>query len=194
MAVPVEVLIVVGAYFFGAIPFGWLLARGAGVDVRSAGSGNIGATNVARTAGKTLGIFTLLLDAAKGAIPPLIALALGQPVLIQVAAGLTAVLGHVFPVYLGFRGGKGVATGAGVFLAVTPLSAGVALATFALVFAVVRVVSVGSLAASLALVAATGWLDGRAPVIALAIVVTALIFVRHTGNIRRLWRGQESGV
>ncbi len=192
---PIAVLVVVGAYLLGAVPFGLLLGRSAGVDVRAAGSGNIGATNVARTAGRTVGLLTLLLDAVKGALPPLVAkFALGLPVEVQVAAGFAAVLGHVFPVYLGFRGGKGVATGAGVFAAVTPYAALVSFAAFAVVYAVAKVVSVGSLVASVSLVAAAWWLDGRVPVVVLAAMVTVIIFVRHVGNLRRLWRGRELGV
>lgn len=177
----------VGAYLVGAIPFGLLLARAAGVDVREAGSGNIGATNVARTAGRALGLLTLLLDALKGAAPVLVAgLVLGAPAWVQVVAGLVAVLGHVFPVYLKFAGGKGVATGLGVFLALSPVSAGVAVGVFALLFAATRMVSLGSLVGALALVAAAVWLDGRPEVIAAAGAVTVLVFVRHAGNIRRL--------
>ena len=186
------VLLVIGAYLFGAIPFGLLLGRWAGVDVRAGGSGNIGATNVARTAGRAYGVATLVLDGLKGAVPPLLGrLVWAQPVEVQVAAGLAAVVGHIFPVYLGFKGGKGVATGAGVFLALTPLAALVSVGVFAVVFAMVRVVSVASLTASLALVVSTWRIDGRPPVIGLAGVVVLLIFVRHSGNLRRLWRGGE---
>lgn len=195
MWTPVFALIVVGAYFVGAIPFGLLVGRWAGVDVRDAGSGNIGATNVARTAGKMLGGFTLLLDALKGALGPLVAAwGFAAPVEVQVTAGLAAVIGHVFPIYLRFRGGKGVATGAGVFFAITPWAALVAVGTFALVFAVARVVSIGSLAATVALAVAAWHIDQRPPVIALAFGVLVVIFVRHTGNLRRLWHGREPGL
>lgn len=194
MITPIAALIVAGAYLVGAIPFGLVIGRLAGVDVRVEGSGNIGATNVARTAGRAFGVLTLVLDAAKGATGPLVALAFDQPVLVQLVAGLAAVLGHVFPVYLRFRGGKGVATATGVFAALTPLPTVVAVAVFALVFAIARVVSLGSLLGSLALVVATWRLDGRREVIVLAGVVTLLIFVRHAGNIRRLWGGRELGV
>lgn len=189
-----EVGLLVGAYLVGAIPFGFLVARYlAGIDVRASGSGNIGATNVARTAGKGLGLLTLLLDAAKGAGPPLVAehlLHLDHRWV--AAAGLAAVLGHVFPVFLGFKGGKGVATAAGAFLAITPAATGVAILVFALAFAVGRVVSVGSLLSSLALVGASIFLDRRTEVIALAALVAFLVFWRHRPNIRRLVRGEES--
>lgn len=190
---PAEWGLLVGAYFFGAVPFGLLLAKLAGVDVRAAGSGNIGATNVARTAGKGLGIATLALDALKGATPVLVArLVLDAGPAVQAGAGLAAILGHVFPVYLRFKGGKGVATALGVFAALTPAATGVAVATFALLFALFRVVSLGSLAAALALVGAAVYLDGRREVVALAGLVTALVFLRHAGNIRRLVERREN--
>ncbi len=187
--------LLVGAYFFGAIPFGLLIARLVGVDVQSQGSGNIGATNVARTAGKGFGVLTLLLDAIKGAAPVLLAIfVVDAPTWGCVLAGLIAVLGHVFPIYLRFRGGKGVATALGVFLALTPQAAGVAVLVFALVFLPFRVVSAGSLAGALALTVATYLLDGRVEVIALAAVVTTLVFVRHAGNIRRLLARSENSL
>lgn len=194
MADLTQVAVILGAYLVGAIPFGYLVAKYlAGIDVRAEGSGNIGATNVARTAGKGLGLLTLGLDAAKGATPPLfaaMALQLSTPWV--VGAGLAAVLGHVFPVYLRFKGGKGVATAAGAFLAIAPLSTLVAVGVFGLVFAAFKVVSLGSLAASLALVVSTTFLDRRPEVIGLAALVATLVFVRHRANIRRLWRGEES--
>ncbi len=187
--------LIVGAYLLGAVPFGLLLGRLAGVDVRSAGSGNIGATNVARSAGRWLGLVTLLLDGLKGAVAPLAAgWLVDDSVTVQALAGGAAVVGHVFPVYLRFRGGKGVATATGVFLALTPMAALVAIGTFAAVYGVTRVVSIGSLVASLVLVGATWWLDGRLPFVILAGAVVLLIFIRHTPNLRRMWRGRELGL
>lgn len=184
--------LLVAAYLVGAIPFGIFIARAVGIDVRAAGSGNIGATNVARTAGKGFGVLTLLLDAVKGAAPVLVArYAFAAPSWLQVGVGVAAILGHVFPVYLRFRGGKGVATALGVFVALTPAAAGVAVGAFALVFAIFRVVSLGSLVGSLALVAGTVGLDGRREVIGAAAVIALLVFVRHAGNIRRLLRREE---
>ncbi len=182
-----------GAYLLGSIPFGLLLGRAlGGVDVRAAGSGNIGATNVARTAGKAAGGLVLALDAAKGAAP----ISIGQhgleaPISVVVVAGLFAVLGHVFPVWLRFRGGKGVATALGVFLALSPLATSSAIAVFALIFALRRVVSLGSLIASVALVPLVAGLDGRREVLALTVLVAGLVVVRHRGNIRRLLSRQE---
>ena len=183
----------VGAYLLGSIPFGLLIARTfAQVDVRGAGSGNIGATNVARTAGKKLGIATLLLDAGKGALAVVLARALDLELPWVCGAAALAVLGHVFPVWLRFAGGKGVATAAGVFLALAPLATGVAVVVFALAFAVGRVVSVASLLGSLALLGALVLLDGRTPVWVTGVGLVALIFARHAGNLSRLVRGQES--
>lgn len=189
----VSLALIGAAYLLGSVPFGLLLARLlGGVDVRRAGSGNIGATNVARTAGRAAGILTLVLDLAKGAAAPALALYVLQlPLWVGLLAGLAAILGHVFPLYLRFRGGKGVATAAGVFLAVTPLATAVAFGVFLLAFGIVRIVSVGSLAAAVTLVAATWSLDGRTPVVAVAAAVAVLVVLRHAGNIRRLVREEE---
>lgn len=188
-------LLYAAAYLLGAIPFGLLLAKSAGVDVRAGGSGNIGATNVARTAGKGLGIITLLLDAIKGAAPVLIAqYLLDQPLEVVAGVGLATVVGHIFPVYLMFRGGKGVATALGVFLAFAPIPTLVAVGVFAVVFAAFRVVSLGSLLGAASLIGAVVGLDGRREAIVLAVVVVALIVVRHAGNIRRLLARNEPGV
>lgn len=186
----------IAAYLLGAVPFGLIIARNfAGIDVRKEGSGNIGATNVARTTNKWLGIATLMLDALKGAAPVLIsAHALHQPIEVSAGAALAAVLGHVFPIYLLFRGGKGVATAAGVFIALTPISTLIAVAVFAVVAAVTRVVSISSLIAALVLLGAVWRIDGRIEVLYVAIAVVALIFVRHAGNISRLLRRTEHRV
>jgi glycerol-3-phosphate acyltransferase PlsY len=186
-------LLILGAYLLGAVPFGLILAKTfAGLDVRTAGSGNIGATNVARSAGKKLGAVTLLLDAAKGALPVLIAeYALEQPLEIAAACGLAAVVGHIFPLYLRFRGGKGVATGFGVFLAIAPIPTLVAVGVFAVLFAIFRVVSIGSLGGAIALIGAVVGLDGRRELIALAGAVVALVVARHAGNIGRILKRSE---
>jgi glycerol-3-phosphate acyltransferase PlsY len=188
--------LLLAAYLFGAIPFGLLLGKYVGgVDVRAAGSGNIGATNVARSAGKVLGLVTLLLDAAKGATPVLVARhVLDQPVEVVAAAGVAAVVGHVFPIYLRFKGGKGVATGLGVFLALSPLATLAAALAFAVVFGLTRLVSPGSLAGAAALVGAILYLGEPRPVLVASISVTGLIFARHSGNIRRLLTRSENRV
>jgi len=178
-------------YLLGSIPSGVLFARLAGVDPRRGGSGNIGATNVARLAGLRLGLATLAADAAKGAAAVLLAMASGQPEGVVAAAGLAAFLGHLFPPALGFRGGKGVATALGVLTVLAPLAALAAVLAFAIVLAVGRWVSVASLAgAAVAPVAATlsqGW--DPAAIVAAAMAV--LIALRHRGNLRRLVRGTE---
>lgn len=176
------------AHLLGAVPFGLVIGRAlGGVDPRTAGSGNIGATNVARTAGPGWGILTFALDFAKGgAVPLALIVSGGGPSWLPAACGLAAILGHVFPVYLGFRGGKGVATAAGAFAVLAPIPLGIALVTFGLVLGLSRVVALGSMAAALALVVGV-WGFGAVPSIGiLAIAAAVLIFVRHAGNIRGL--------
>lgn len=193
------ILLLLAAYLIGGIPFGYLLVRlKTGRDVRDMGSGNIGATNVARTAGKSLGLLTLLLDALKGALPPLIvrygladALGPAGPDL-AVYAGLAAVVGHIFPIYLKLRGGKGVATAAGMFAAIAPLELGVGLVVFGAAYALSKVVSVGSLLGALALLLALVFGPASFVTAAAGGVVVGLIFVRHTGNIQRILAGREN--
>lgn len=187
---------VVLAYLAGSIPFGLVLARRvAGVDVRHTGSGNIGASNVARSAGRRLGVATLLLDVAKGALPVLAAAAAtGQPRDggWPAAAGLAAFLGHVFPPWLRFRGGKGVATAFGAFLVLSPVSAVAAAAAFGATFAATGIASVSSLTAALVCTAAAAWADGPSTAVArVSLVVLLVVVVRHRGNVRRLLRGEE---
>lgn len=190
-------LLVGASYLAGSIPFGLLLGRAfAGVDVRAAGSGNIGATNVARTAGRSLGILTLLLDAGKGSLAVAVtAIVLGTPNdgAWAATAGLFAFLGHVFPVWLLFRGGKGVATALGVLIVLSPwLSLGAAL-VFAGVFLATRTVSVASMTAAVAAAAVAGVLHGWAwPVTRVAAVIAIVVLARHQSNVRRLLRGEES--
>lgn len=186
------------AYLFGSIPFGLLLTRAlAGVDVRQVGSGNIGATNVGRAAGPAAGVATLILDAAKGALPVLAAATFLEPAapgaeVWPAAAGVAAFLGHLFPPWLRFRGGKGVATALGVALALSPWVALAAILAFAVAVAVVRIVSVGSLAG--AATCAGGMLaahGARSPATWAAAFMAAAIAVRHRANIARLARGEE---
>jgi glycerol-3-phosphate acyltransferase PlsY len=190
--------IAIAAYLVGSIPTGVLLARLKGVDVRSTGSGNIGATNVARSAGKGLGFATLVLDAAKGALPVLVADALGlapggDPLggWAAIAAAVGAVTGHVFPITLGFRGGKGVATALGALAALAPSSLVLPLLAFALGFGLSRRVSVGSIAAAMAAPFGS-MLTGHPPAVSLAITFIALlILLRHRENMARLRAGTE---
>lgn len=187
---PLGLAFMVG-YLLGSIPFGLVLTRlgGAG-DIRSIGSGNIGATNVLRTGRKGLALATLAFDVAKGLLPAWLGHEWYGPD-VAVLAGLGAVIGHCFPVWLRFRGGKGVATAAGVILGLTPLVVPVALAAFALVFAATRIVSAASLVAALAAPAIAWWL-GHVQAAELYLALAALIWVKHAGNIRRLLRGEES--
>lgn len=184
------------AYLLGSIPFGYLLVRiFRKQDIRSIGSGNIGATNVVRSGAKGLGIATLALDLLKAYAAVLIARHLAPANFeLQTAAAVAAVLGHVFPVWLGFRGGKGVASALGAFIALTPRAALVALAVFLLVVVLTRYVSLASiLAAAVMPVAGLMVAPVRSPgVVAGFVFLSALVIVKHHGNIRRLLAGTES--
>jgi glycerol-3-phosphate acyltransferase PlsY len=187
----------VGAsYLLGSIPFGLLLGRAyAGIDVRQSGSGNIGATNVARTAGKKLGVLTLLLDAAKGAIPvavTAVALRTTNDATWPAMSGLAAFLGHVFPFWLRFRGGKGVATAFGAFLVLSSWLAAAAAGAFAATFLLSRTVSLASMVAALTAAAVALGIEGTSwPVTRVAAVVLLVVLVRHQSNVRRMLRGEE---
>jgi glycerol-3-phosphate acyltransferase PlsY len=187
--IPSAAFIVLG-YILGSIPFGLLLTRAAGLgDIRAVGSGNIGATNVLRTGKRSLAAGTLILDAAKGAVAVLIAAGLGGPIA-GLWAGLGAVLGHLFPVWLGFRGGKGVATGLGVLLAAAWPVGLIACAAWLLVAAALRMSSAASLIA-LAVAVPVAWALAGPATALLALAIALLVFVRHAANIRRLFDGTE---
>jgi acyl phosphate:glycerol-3-phosphate acyltransferase len=191
-----------GAYLIGAIPFGYLVARWRGVDIFQAGSGNIGASNVGRVLGKKFGILVFLFDFAKGALPVAAALTLKKEYnrdefvergWLEVGAGLAAFLGHLFPVCLGFRGGKGVATGAGVALALLPGPTLGALLTWLVVVAATSYVSLASLAAAVVLCGLhlLGGLDFANPRTLFCMLGGTLVFVKHQSNIVRLLQGTE---
>lgn len=196
--------IVLLAYLLGSIPFGYLLVHlFVGGDVRETGSGGTGATNVTRRAGKEVGVLTLLLDLLKGAAAVLVARALlgaGEGAQWWVcAAGAAAVVGHVFPVWLRFRGGKGVATGLGVFLMLAPIATLCALLFFVVVVWLWRYVSLGSIIAASVLPLAVWSLSelgvsDRAPrpLLVLSILGAALVVFMHRANVGRLLRGEES--
>jgi acyl phosphate:glycerol-3-phosphate acyltransferase len=185
-------------YLLGSIPFGLIFAKTlGGKDVREHGSGNIGATNVSRVVGPVAGILTLFMDTAKGAAAVWLAARLSEDAAIAMMfAGIAALLGHCFPVWLKFRGGKGVATALGVYLALCPLAALVAVVLFVLVVAFWRYVSLGSLSAAAAMPLLTYilWAPGHAPplVITLGTLFAAvLIFYKHDANLQRLVDGTE---
>ena len=176
-------------YLLGSIPFGLLLTRVAGGgDLRTIGSGNIGATNVLRTGHKGLAVLTLFLDGGKGAAAALIGKAFGPDMMVLAAAG--AFLGHLFPIWLGFRGGKGVATFLGVTLGIDPLTG---LACCAIWLATAGLFRISSLAALVAAAAAPflAWALVDFQVMELSLFFAVLIFIRHATNIRRLLRGEE---
>ncbi len=177
-------------YLLGSIPFGLVLTRMAGYgDIRSIGSGNIGASNVLRTGNKPLAAATLALDSGKGAIAALVGLFVLGPIPALLAGG-GAMLGHTFPVWLGFRGGKGVATALGVLLAVAWPVGLAACATWLAVAALFRISSLSALVA-LALAPVTSWFLAGPEVAALALFIAVLVFIRHEANIRRLLAGTE---
>ena len=184
-------LAVGSAYLCGSIPTGVLIARQLGVEVRKVGSGNIGAANVARSAGKKAGLLTLFGDAAKGLLPVLLVrfLDLGETTL--AATVVAALLGHLFSPFLGFSGGKGVATGLGVFLGLAPYAILFALLLFLATFALSRIVSLSSLVAAAATPLLLLLLAYPREHVVAGLVVALLIIVRHHENIARLWKGQE---
>ena len=186
-------LLVVFAYLLGSIPVGLVVARAMGrEDPRKSGSGNIGATNVGRTLGKTAGIVTLAGDALKGLIPVAWAhSAFGSP-WAWTAVAFAAFLGHLFPIYIGFKGGKGVATGLGVFLPLAPGAVLCAAAVFVLVVWKWRMVSLGSLAAAAALPLFVAFLSKPVAVLALAVTVAAFTTWKHRDNIDRILAGTEN--
>ncbi|MGA9994985.1 MAG: glycerol-3-phosphate 1-O-acyltransferase PlsY [Pyrinomonadaceae bacterium] len=198
------ILILVLAYLLGSIPFGYLIVRAKeGADVRETGSGGTGATNVTRRAGKFAGIVTLLLDAAKGAAAVVLARWLLTPDFgvnwFVAAAAILALLGHIFPVWLGFRGGKGVATGVGIFLCFAPLALLCAALIFILIVAATRYVSLGSIIATASfplflwlLSSLVKPVANLAPMMATAIIGGAFIIFMHRANVGRLMRGTES--
>jgi acyl-phosphate glycerol 3-phosphate acyltransferase len=203
-AVPLLCLVAVGAYLVGAIPFGYLVARAKGVNIFRQGSGNIGATNVGRVLGVRWGLLVFLFDFAKGAGPVLAAGLLPGPTdrdlpadTLRCLAGVCAFLGHLFPVYLGFRGGKGVATGAGVITVLVPWLTLLVLVAWGITLAVTRYVSLASLTAAVLLFVlrlvlnSDPWGDDNRVVTLFCAFAAALVLVRHQGNIRRLLAGTE---
>jgi acyl phosphate:glycerol-3-phosphate acyltransferase len=187
-----QILSLAMAYFIGAVPFAYLVVRlTQGIDIRQVGSGNVGATNALRSAGKGWGILTLLLDAGKGFVAVILVRYLTQSPEWGLLGALAAILGHVFPVFLRFRGGKGVSTACGAFLAVAPGVVGICALAFLAATALSRYVSLGSILAA-ACFPLAAWLRGEAfPVVAVGGAAGVLIIAKHAGNIRRLLEGTE---
>lgn len=180
------------AFIFGSIPFGYVIGKLKGVDVRHHGSGNIGATNVSRVLGKKYGALVLFLDALKGALPVLILKILELPLEYQVLSGFFAILGHCFSPFLKFKGGKGVATGLGVFLVVSPKITLIAFFIFLLVFFLTRYVSLSSITAALSYPVIFRLFGKPSDFTSLLIFLTAFVVVgKHYQNIIRLLKGEE---
>jgi glycerol-3-phosphate acyltransferase PlsY len=186
-----ELVVVTIAYLIGSIPFAFLLSRRCGIDLRQVGSGNVGAANVLRTSGVSPAVLAMALDGLKGALAVLVAQRITSGPTAPMAAGLASVIGHVYPVWLRFRGGKGVATAAGVFGVLTPPVLGAAAAVFLFVVWVTRFISVGSMAAAITLAIGTAATGAPAVVTAGAAVAAAIIIHRHRANLARLSAGTE---
>lgn len=183
-------------YLLGSVPCGYLIGLARGVDLRKTGSGNIGATNVFRCVGKGWGIFAFVLDAVKGFVPAFFAgrVLAGAPDWLGLACGAAAVAGHNWPVWLGFKGGKGVSTSVGMLLGVAPAAAGIGLGVFAVAVVATRWVSLGSILAAAAVGGSAWWLYGaqKPPVVAWALTaLAALVVWRHRANTGRLLKGTE---
>lgn len=189
-----SILIILGSYLLGAVPFGLVITRLAGLgDIREIGSGNIGATNVLRTGRKDLALATLLLDAGKGAIAVLLTACIAKLPGLAAAAGLAAFIGHCFPIYLKFKGGKGVATFFGTLFAISPILGLIAGATWGLVALLFRMSSLAGLSSAVAAPVASYFLSGAGEWPFLA-GMTLIIFIRHHENIGRILSGTESKI
>lgn len=185
-------MVIIAAYLLGSIPTGLLLGKLYGIDVRTTGSGNIGATNLYRTVGRRVGMLTLIGDALKGALPVLAVKFSGLPAEMTAWVGLAAFCGHVFSLFLKFKGGKGVATALGVFLALAPVAVAAAIAVFAVVMLIWRYVSLASICAALAMPAVITVLGGDTRLKIATGIISLIVVVRHIDNIKRLLAGTEN--
>ena len=187
-----NVLLVIAAYLLGAIPFGLLIARlQKGIDIRDHGSGNIGTSNVLRTLGKRAALLTLVGDLLKGYLPVLAGSLWGVSQPWVVIAGAAAVIGHNWPIYIHFRGGKGVATSFGAALGIVPAAAGLALLVYLLVAAIARYTSLAALVSSASLLLWVHLLRASRPQVLFSVFAALLIYLRHRENIQRLILGTE---
>jgi glycerol-3-phosphate acyltransferase PlsY len=188
-------IVVLVAYAIGSVPFAWLLARRWGAyDLRRVGSGNLGAANVLRASGIRAGIVVALLDIGKGALSVAMARQISDQPSAAAAAGLAAIVGHIYPVWLRFRGGKGVATACGVFSILAPVAIAPALSIFAITVWLTKYVSLGSVLASVAVPAIAVISGSPAPAVAVACAAAGLIVFRHRSNLARLQHGTERRV
>jgi len=189
------------AYLLGSIPTGFLVAKARGVDIRTVGSGNIGATNAFRVLGKGFGIFVLLMDAFKGWVAVIIAASVVEQLLpgaplgyLRLTAGVAAILGHNFTCWLNFKGGKGIATSAGVLIALVPTALAIILAIFIILFVTTRYVSIGSIGAAFSLPFATWFTTRDVGLTAVMSAIGALAILKHRKNIQRLLNGTENRI
>lgn len=195
MSVFICIAALAASYVLGSIPTGlWLGLRLRGVDIREHGSKNIGATNTLRVLGRLLGALALAGDMLKGLVPVLVACWLNIWPELPLLCGVAAILGHTFSIFLGFRGGKGVATGAGVFLGLAWLPTLAAAVVFAVLVALTRMVSAGSIAGALALVVGLHIMPFSWPVRVMGMLIGALVVWKHRSNIQRILRGEESRI
>jgi glycerol-3-phosphate acyltransferase PlsY len=188
------VAVILAGYVIGSIPFALVLARVWGTDLRRVGSGNLGAANVMRASGVTAGVVVAMLDMAKGAASVWLAARLSDGAEVPAAAGLAAIIGHVYPIWLRFRGGKGVATACGVFAMLTPLAVPLTLAIFAAAVWLTKYISLGSVLAALALPPMAYAFGSPAPAVLAAAAASALIVFRHRSNVHRMRTGTERRV
>ena len=186
-----EILLIVFGYLMGSVPVGFILGSRSGIDVRAVGSGNVGATNVARVVGKRQGILTLIADTAKGFLPVILAMQLGASLAATVLVGAAAFLGHLHPIFLKFKGGKGVATALGVFLAVAPMATLVLVALFAVTVLASRIVSLSSILTAVAAPIIFWLFSYPLLVVGMAAFIALAITCRHRSNIRRMMNGSE---
>jgi glycerol-3-phosphate acyltransferase PlsY len=195
MPIYIYIIVTVAAYFLGAVPFGYIYAKIRGVDIRKVGSGNIGATNVGRQFGFLGGFLPVfLLDALKGALPVLAVRLIGVEGfdtnamdMAMLITGIVAFLGHIFPIYLGFKGGKGVATAAGIFIVIAPIEVGIALGVFLILYGITRIVAIGSIAAAIAFPVIVAILSShRLVLLIVAIAAAVVIVITHRSNIAKL--------
>jgi glycerol-3-phosphate acyltransferase PlsY len=185
------VLLIVFAYLMGSVPSGYIIGRISGIDVRSVGSGNIGATNVVRALGKGRGALTLFADVAKGYLPVFVGLRLEVDAAVIALVAIAAFLGHLYPLFLNFQGGKGVATTLGALLALAPTATLVLVVVFAVAVLVSRIVSLGAITAAMAAPVALWFFSQSLVFAAMGLFLGAMIILRHRGNIQRLFAGTE---